>query len=55
LYDHQNDPYEWYNLAEDAEYDLIKKELRAWLPKVNVPDVDYKEKKKYWPGDPTIK
>ncbi|QGJ70965.1 Iduronate-2-sulfatase [Planctomycetales bacterium 10988] len=33
LYDHQSDPHEWQNLAENSEYDSIKTELAKWLPK----------------------
>jgi len=39
LYDHENDPEQIVNLANDARYDPVKKELAAWLPKVNVPNV----------------
>jgi arylsulfatase A-like enzyme len=35
LYDHQNDPLEWTNLAGDPEFTQVKKKLAAWLPKVN--------------------
>jgi arylsulfatase A-like enzyme len=35
LYDHDNDPYEWKNLALDPEYADIKKKLAARLPKIN--------------------
>ena len=38
LYDHDVDPLEWKNLAEDSKYDKVKEELAAWLPKKNVPD-----------------
>jgi arylsulfatase A-like enzyme len=31
LYDHRNDPHEWYNLAKDPNYDKIKNELRQEL------------------------
>lgn len=37
LYDHDQDPLEWTNLARDPKYDAVKKELAAWLPKVNRP------------------
>jgi arylsulfatase A-like enzyme len=37
LYDHDQDPQEWTNLAKDPKYDAVKKELAAWLPKVNRP------------------
>ena len=36
LYDHQNDPMEWTNRAADPKAAAVKKELIAWLPKVNV-------------------
>jgi len=35
LYDHDNDPMEWTNLAGDPKYAGVKKELARWLPKVN--------------------
>jgi len=40
LYDHRNDPHEWTNLAEKAEYDAVKKDLARWLPRkeTGVPD-----------------
>ncbi len=38
LYDHQNDPHEWTNLAEKAEFASVKKRLAAWLPKTDAPD-----------------
>jgi hypothetical protein len=28
LYDHRNDPYEWYNLADDEDYQKIKNKLK---------------------------
>lgn len=33
LYDHENDPHEWHNLAEQADYAIIKSELAKLLPK----------------------
>ncbi len=36
LYDHKNDPDEFVNLAGLKKYDSVKKELAAWIPKVNV-------------------
>jgi arylsulfatase A-like enzyme len=39
LYDHEHDPMEWTNLAGKPEHESVKKELAAWLPKVNAPDV----------------
>ena len=38
LYDHSNDDMEWTNLAGDAKFDRIKKDLARHLPTVNVPD-----------------
>lgn len=32
LYDHQSDPNEWNNLAQYAEYDELKQQLRALIP-----------------------
>lgn len=37
LYDHNNDPNEWNNLAEAPEAAAIKKELAKFLPKVEAP------------------
>ncbi len=36
LYDHQNDPMEWTNLAGDLKAAKVKHKLAEWLPKVNV-------------------
>jgi arylsulfatase A-like enzyme len=33
LYDLDSDPHEWTNLAEDSQFDRIKRELAKWLPK----------------------
>ncbi len=38
LYDHEDDPHEWRNLAADSRYDRVKNELAAFLPDVNVPE-----------------
>ena len=32
LYDHQSDPLEWTNLAQQELYHSIKQRLRAWMP-----------------------
>ncbi len=37
LYDRENDPNEWRNLADDPRYKDVITELAKWLPKVNVP------------------
>jgi len=40
LYDHDNDPYEWKNLAhQSAEFESVMKELKPWFPKINNPEV----------------
>jgi arylsulfatase A-like enzyme len=33
LYDHQNDPWEWTNLANDSQFDKVISELKKYLPK----------------------
>jgi arylsulfatase A-like enzyme len=38
LYDHENDPLEWTNLAEKREHAQVKENLAHWLPKVNAED-----------------
>lgn len=38
LYDHQADDLEWHNLASNAQYATVKRELARWLPQVNEPD-----------------
>ena len=40
LYDHQNDPHEWKNLASDPALAEVKDGLARWLPKVEVPAPD---------------
>ncbi|MBS1261092.1 MAG: Choline-sulfatase [Calditrichaeota bacterium] len=32
LYDHDNDPNEWTNVADDPQYDDLKEELAQWMP-----------------------
>ncbi len=32
LYDYDADPHEWNNLAADAEFDAVKRQLRGQLP-----------------------
>ncbi len=32
LYDHENDKWEWRNLAADSEHAEIKAQLRRWIP-----------------------
>lgn len=35
LYDHQNDPNEWTNLADHPEMNSVKQEHARWLPDIN--------------------
>lgn len=47
LYDHQNDPNEWVNLADKPEFASVKAELAKWLPKTdasNAPNMSPKTK-----------
>lgn len=39
LYDHLNDPFEWFNKASDPQLAEAKSRLAEWLPKVNAPDI----------------
>jgi arylsulfatase A-like enzyme len=39
LYDHNKDPYEWTNLANDSHLNPVKTRLSKWLPKEDAPDV----------------
>jgi ABC-type Zn uptake system ZnuABC Zn-binding protein ZnuA len=41
LYDHENDPHEWTNLATASQYQYIKDRLAKHFPKVNAPDVPF--------------
>jgi len=38
LYDHDNDPQEWTNLARKPEFQSLKARLARWLPKTDAPD-----------------
>jgi len=53
LYDHQRDSHEWTNLAGDPQHAETLARLRAMLPKTNVPDPPFLDRKQYWPGDPS--
>ena len=44
LYDHQNDPYEWKNLASENNYQAIKQELQKAMFKI-IKDSDQANKK----------
>jgi hypothetical protein len=37
LYDMQEDPHEWTNLAGKSEYAAVIEEHRKWLPEIDVP------------------
>ncbi len=37
LYDHTKDPEEWHNLANDSQYENIKKEMAGHIPKNPAP------------------
>ena len=39
LYDHDNDPYEWKNLANDSELQVTKDQLTSFLPQRNAPEL----------------
>lgn len=46
LYDHDNDPEEWKNLAGDPQYANVKAAFAKWLPKVNAADAPSKKEGK---------
>lgn len=49
LYDHNNDEYEWTNLAEDPVYAPEIERLSAYFPKINVKNTPIlKQDKKWW-------
>lgn len=37
LYDMQNDPNEWHNLADEAKHAAVKRDLARWAPKNSAP------------------
>ena len=37
LYDHDNDPWEWENVASDPQYAPVISEHKAWIPETEVP------------------
>ncbi len=43
LYDHEQDPKEWKNLAGDPQYSQIKASLAKYLPQTNAPDAPAKQ------------
>ena len=40
LYDHQTDPHEWHNLADQEALEGVKSRLAQWFPKTNVEDAE---------------
>ncbi|MCA9089565.1 MAG: sulfatase [Planctomycetaceae bacterium] len=42
LYDHDADPYEWHNLADDPAYAALKRDLQKFIPEKNVPELPRK-------------
>jgi arylsulfatase A-like enzyme len=46
LYDHDSDPHEWTNLANDTRHASVKTELARWLPSDNLPDAGKRGAKK---------
>ncbi len=38
LYDHNNDPHEWTNLASKPGMEAVKKRLGSWMPPTSAPD-----------------
>lgn len=49
LYNHQNDPHEWTNLAGRSEYASVKTDLAKWLPKTAAPNLSPRAKRKSKP------
>jgi arylsulfatase A-like enzyme len=43
LYDEENDPMEWKNLAADPKLAEVKSDLARWFPSVNVPEPDVRK------------
>ena len=43
LYDHSQDPYEWENLAGQADYASLRQELAKSMPVKNVPETERKK------------
>ena len=46
LYDHNKDEMEWYNLADKAEYEKVKKGLTRRLPRINAENSTFNRKKR---------
>ena len=48
LYDHQHDPGEYHNLAQDPAHTDVKQRLRARLPKHSAPDAARDKQNRRW-------
>lgn len=53
LYDHDQDPKEWRNLAGKPGHENIKRKLAGWLPRKNQPEVPGKKAYRFNPQDYT--
>lgn len=40
LYDHENDPHEFHNIADSAELRPVIEELSKWLPRINAEEFE---------------
>ncbi|MBI1390652.1 MAG: sulfatase-like hydrolase/transferase [bacterium] len=49
LYDHDADPLEWTNLASDARFEPVRRDLSRWMPEINAPDAEKRDATK--PGE----
>ena len=45
LYDHENDPNEWTNLANDPRFGAVKTRMIRALPTVHAPEVEFASEK----------
>jgi arylsulfatase A-like enzyme len=50
LYDHDNDPHEWTNLAGNPRFEHFKAELARWLPEVDAPEIEPGRPNRPWDG-----
>lgn len=46
LYDHGADPMEWKNLAGDAKFASVKKELAKWMPTKEAPNAKFDRRRR---------
>ena len=38
LYDHESDPHEWHNVADNPDHNMVKQRLGNWIPKKWAPN-----------------